>query len=89
MNLYEFSTIVFEKKTDYSTISDSNKEKFFFKFNQCIAKFFPDQADFLNKKRYNSIDTMDIWFSFLTATKKTPKDFINKKNVRSTKDNKK
>lgn len=71
----DFKTIVnimFSKKKDWNTLSDHDKETFFFIFNRYMGKKYPKQAQFFNDKAIDKVTAMDVWFSFLQKEVRIP-----------------
>ena len=53
------------KSRNSKSISDEDKEKFFFIFNRYFAKRYPDKAHALNLKGVDKAAAMDVWFAFM------------------------
>ena len=71
----DFKTIVntiFFAKNDWANVTDADKESLFFIFNRYMAKKYPKQAQFFNKKNVDKATAMDIWFLQLKKETRVP-----------------
>lgn len=64
--------IMFTHKNKWVTITNYEKEQFFFIFNRFMSKQYPKQAEFFNKKEIDKASAMDIWFNFLSKEHRVP-----------------
>lgn len=63
----DLSTLVksiFKDKRNYSDIEDKDKASIFFIFNRYVARNYPDNANFFNKRGMDGATAMDIWFDY-------------------------
>jgi hypothetical protein len=61
----DVANALFTNKDKWSTISDEDKEKFFFIFNRYFAKKYPEQAQLLNLKNIDKVSAFDTWYYFM------------------------
>jgi hypothetical protein len=73
----DVANALFTNKDKWSTISDEDKEKFFFIFNRYFAKKYPEQAQLLNLKNIDKVSAFDTWYYFMLK-KPYPKWFWSK-----------
>lgn len=64
--------IIFKNKNRYNELSNKDKDNLFFIFNRYMAKKYPKQSEFFNKKSVDKATAMDIWFTFLQKEKNVP-----------------
>ena len=64
--------IFFFAKNDWHTVTDKDKEDFFFIFNRYMAKKYPKEAQFFNKRNVDKATAMDIWFLKLKKENRVP-----------------
>jgi len=82
-----FKTIVdtvYVKKSQYTYLTNEDKEKFFFIFNRYMSKKYPIQAQFFNKPNIDKASAMDIWFQFLSKEIRVPFWFWRGKTKKTT-----
>lgn len=72
MNFKEIVDTIFYKKRDWEYVEDETKESIFFIFNRYMAKKYPRQAQFFNKRDVDKATAMDIWFQFLQKETRVP-----------------
>lgn len=63
----DLSTLVksiFKDKRNYSDIEDKDKASLLFVFNRYVARNYPDNANFFNKRGMDGATAMDIWFDY-------------------------
>lgn len=72
MDFKTLTTILFQRKSDWSYVTDKNKEDLFFIFNRYMSKKWPRQAQQFNVKDIDKASCMDIWFQFLRKELKIP-----------------
>jgi hypothetical protein len=72
MNFKDIVDIIFYKKRDWTLVEDKDKESVFFIFNRYMAKKYPKQAQFFNKRDVDKSTAMDIWFQFLQKETSVP-----------------
>ena len=63
-DLKHITDFIFSKKSEYKSLPDEEKEKFFFIINRKFARRFPKHAHFLNKKTIDKSNALDIWYYF-------------------------
>jgi hypothetical protein len=63
--LIDVANAMFRNRNDWSSISEDDKEKFFFIFNRYFSKKYLQQSYLLNLKSTNKSESMDIWFHFM------------------------
>lgn len=71
----DFKTIVncmFQNKTQWQSLSDTDKEEFFFIVNRFMAKKYPVHAQKFNDKHIDKATAMDIWFMFMKRETRVP-----------------
>src|SRR5574343_241028 len=77
---------MFTKKQHWQSLTDADKEAAFFMVNRNMAKKYPAQSHFFNKKGINRAAAMDIWFLQMRNQLSVPYWFwagkkISKKNT--------
>lgn len=75
---------MFNKKSDWVNIPDSEKESCFFIFNRYFSKKYPEKAYLLNNKEIDKITAMDLWFNFM-KTQPYPSWFWSKSDNKTEK----
>lgn len=75
--LIDVANAMFKNKSDWSKITDEDKEKFFFIFNRYFSKMYPEKSQLLNLKNINKVTSMDLWYYFMLK-KPYPKWFWSK-----------
>lgn len=63
VNLKKVADAMFNK-TDWATISDTEKKDSFFIFNRFFSKKYPEKSELLNLKKCDSVSSMNIWHYF-------------------------
>ena len=76
-NLLEITNSIFKYRSNWSKITDEDKEKNAFIINRFLSKTYPRRAMMLNLKTQNLVSTMNIWYYFM-ADERYPKDFWSK-----------
>ena len=75
MDLSTFVNAVFVRKGEWPSVTDADKEAYFFMFNRYMAKHHPMSAQKFNAKGVDKVSAMDIWFSSLRRQISIPKWF--------------
>lgn len=63
--IIDIANAMFRNRKDWPSITDEDKEKFFFIFNRYFSKKYLEQAYLLNLKSTNKSESMDLWFHFM------------------------
>lgn len=72
MDFKTLATIIFQRKQDWSEVTDNDKESLFFIFNRYMAKKWPKQAQQFNLKDIDRASAFDVWYQFLRKEVKLP-----------------
>ncbi len=72
INFSEFTSAIFGKKADWDKVTNNDKEKMFFIFNQYMAKKDPMRAQFFNEKGTDVVIALEIWKQFNKNSSGTP-----------------
>src|SRR6201986_2371498 len=75
MDFKTITTIIFQNKQNWKTVTNEEKESLFFIFNRYMAKNWPLQAQVCNIKEIDKATAMDIWFNFLRTEHRVPNWF--------------
>jgi hypothetical protein len=67
MELFEFIKVIFNRPSDYSSISPSEKRKHFFMCQRRFAIQFPMEANVLQHLKINQQAVIDWWQKFLRS----------------------
>ena len=78
-NVLEISKAMFKDKDNWKYVTDEQKEKFFFIFNQYFSKRYLELSQLLNDKEINKSVGMDLWAKFM-LDKPYPQWFWSKPN---------
>lgn len=62
-----FKAIVSKNWKTWESITDEEKEEFFFIINRFMSKKYPKESQLLNEKLINKISAMDTWFIFMQS----------------------
>ncbi len=73
----DIARAIFQKRSEWSNITDEDKIKWFFIFNRYFSKIYPDKAQLLNLKNIDKVMAMDIWYHFM-KTEPYPDNFWSK-----------
>jgi len=73
----DVANALFTNKQNWTSITDEDKEKYFFIFNRYFSKKYPEQAQLLNLKSINKVSAFDTWYYFM-INKPYPKWFWSK-----------
>lgn len=76
-DLTEIVNSLFNKRDNWKSISNEDKEKNFFIINRFLSKNWPKHSQELNKKEMDKSVALDLWFIFL-KNKPYPKNFWHK-----------
>lgn len=63
--LIDVANAMFKTKSDWTKITDSDKERFFFIFNRYFSKKYPQQAQLLNLKTIDKVSGLNLWYQFM------------------------
>lgn len=63
-NILSISNTLFKDRKEYSKVTDSQKEQFFFIFNRYFSKKHLGKSFMLNDKTLNKSIGMDLWFEY-------------------------
>ncbi len=63
--IIDIANAMFKTRSEYSSIKDEDKEKFFFIFNRYFSKKYPQMSHLLNLKNTDKSQAMDLWFHFM------------------------
>ena len=79
-SLTEIVNCLFNNRRSYSSISNEDKELYYFIINRYLSKFWPKKALELNTKGMDKSLCLDIWFMFL-QNEAYPKDLWHKGKI--------
>lgn len=82
-NILSIFKAMCSNRSDWSYVTDEQKNKFFFLTNRYFAKKYPHLSQLLNNKTIDKVVGMDLWFHFI-GTEPYPEWFWSK--VESKKD---
>lgn len=85
MAQYALSQIVnamYRLKKQWPDIDDESKKAAFFIINRYLSKEYPNNAHFLNKKGFDEVCAMEIWFNHQREDIKTPNWFWAKPEMK-------
>ena len=80
----DVANALFTNKQNWTSITDEDKEKYFFIFNRYFSKKYPEQAQLLNLKSINKVSAFDTWYYFM-INKPYPKWFWSKSKKKTDK----
>jgi hypothetical protein len=76
--LIDVVNAIFTRKSEWSKITDDDKEKNFFIINRYMSKKYPVQAQLLNQKSINKISAINLWYFFILNDRYYTKWFWSK-----------
>ena len=76
--LIDVVNAIFTRKSEWSKITDEDKEKNFFIINRYMSKKYPVQAQLLNQKSINKISAINLWYFFILNDRYYTKWFWSK-----------
>lgn len=63
--IIDVANAMFKTRSEWNSIKDEDKEKFFFIFNRYFCKRYPELSHLLNLKTVDKSSAMDLWFHFM------------------------
>lgn len=64
--LIDVANSMFRNRNNWKSITDSDKEKYFFIFNRFFSKKYPTKSQLLNIKNIDKVTSMNIWYHFMS-----------------------
>lgn len=83
--LFDITKIIFEKPSEWVTVTKGEKKKYFFAINRRFAIQFPMQANALQHLKISQSGVVDFWQGFMSQRYKRTPSWMFTKGIKKSK----